>query len=188
MITLRHRSARAFSLVEVLIVTAIFGLIIAGLTDLLVRYSIMITAQEAHVEVETSADAIVREAHAAVSSAGRIVSAHTFSGTSFTTGSTTLVLELPAVDSTGSLIGSFDYIAFYASGTEAFRTTDAALGSTRLPGAKRLSTSLANLTFTYPTIDPSQATSTIINVRTRAETRGTIEEQHLTEHAYLRNL
>lgn len=180
---------RGLSLLEVVIVTGVFALITVPLVNLLIGYYAVFNAQQATVAVNTSASMVVSEVRTAALQAGFIAASHAFSGVTRTSGASALVLQLPAVDSSGTtIVGSYDYVGFYASGTEAYRAIDAAVGSVRPSGTKRLSDTLYSLSFTYNNADPTLASSTAVDVVTNATTtRQGTTTQHLYEQIYLRN-
>lgn len=181
---------RGFSLMETVIVVGIVALVAVPLTDLLRGYYALFTMQETVVEVDTSASAAIDEVRAAALQANRVVSSHAFSGATYASGTTTLVLRLPSVDASGTILpGAYDYVGFYATGTTAYRATDAAAGSMRQSGTKRLSGVLRSLAFTYNNADVTRATSTAVDVVTHAtSSKGQPLERHLSEQIRLRNI
>lgn len=184
-----YRLSAGFTIPELLVVVVVTGLIGAALIELFISYGSIVSLQGAAVEVDSSAGAIVNQVHDAAQQARAIVSSHTFSGTALSTGTSTVVFEVPAIDSAGDIVsGSYDYYGFHASGTDAYMFVDAGTGSSRADITKRLSQVLESMTFTYPQADVTQATSTLIDIRTSATVRQTTEARQLVERVYLRNI
>lgn len=183
------RASAGFTIVETLIVIVIVALIGAAMLELFISYDTVLSNQSAAVEADTSAAAIVNAVRDAALQASAIVSSHTFSGTLVTTGSAAIVVRLPAVDSAGNIVvNTYDYYGFYASGTDAYLAVDADETSERTDVSKRLSAVLSSMTFTYPSGDATQATSTTVDVVTSAGTGQSTQTRHLIEQVYLRNI
>ena len=180
---------RAFTLIEVLITAALFAVLSAGIAQLYVVFGRMVSFQSLSIGASLSASSIIDAARTAGLEADRIAASHVFSGVNYTTGTTTVVFELPAVDASGSPIPStYDYVGIYASSTAAYSIVDAAPGSARLSGQKQLTDSLVALTFTYNQADLSLATSTTIDATTTASVAEQTTYTHLRANIYLRNL
>lgn len=178
-----------FTLVEVLIVAAMIGIIIAAIIELLLKYDVLFATQQATIAVDTSANEIVSRVHLAALQADAIVASHTFGSVALSTGTSTLVLELPSIDSSGAIIGgSRDYVGFYASGTATYALVDAAVGSNRQSGTQQLSDTLLSLSFSYSTTALASATSTTVDVVTQTTSYQTTLTRHLQEQNFLRNL
>jgi hypothetical protein len=121
--------------------------------------------------------------------ANRVVTSHTFFGVGYTSGASTVIFEIPSIDSSGSIItGAYDYVGIHASGTDAYRFVDAASGSSRVTEQKRLTNALNSMTFTYDNPDLSLVTNVIAEATTSSAVRGETLQMHLNEHVYLRNL
>jgi Tfp pilus assembly protein PilV len=185
---LRATKTAGFTLVEVVIAILLFVLLIGGIVKLYTTYSTLYRVQKSQMDVTHSASTLENEVHAAVLQADAIIASHTFSGTSYTSGSTTVILELPSITSAGDTIAStYDYIVFYASTTNAYEVISLGTGSVRPGGTRHLSSSISNLTFTYNNASPALATSTDASVTTR----GTVKNQTITttvhQKTYLRN-
>lgn len=181
-------SARGFTLMETIIVIGILGLMLTAIVSMIFAYMRSFDTQQASVEVGYTAAALVNAVEESVLQANSVLVSQTISGTLYTTSSTTLVLRLPSIDGSGGVIsGSYDYVAFYASGTDAYRIVSAAGGSVRTAGTKRLTTKLQMLGFTYDTGNISDASAVTVNVRTQAVTRARTVQYQLIQQVYLRN-
>lgn len=180
---------RGFTLIETVVLIGVTTLIMVAISTLYVSYGRMYLAQIGLIEVTLGANAIVNAAHDAALQANQIVASHAFSGTTYTSGTTTAIFRLPAVDSAGVVLtGLYDHVAISASGTSAYQFTDAVSGSARTTGTKQLTDVLGALAFTYNTTNLTQATSTYIDATTTTTAHSQTAEIHLRERLYLRNL
>ena len=184
---MRHSSA--FTLVEVLITIALFAALIFGGAQLYMVYGRTITLQKSTINASLGGSNIIDAVRAAAFPAVHVVAAHTFSGENYTSGVTTAVFELPSFDSSGAIIpGTYDYVGISASGTDAVRLIDAAPGSSRVSGEKKLTSVLEALSFSYD--DPSfpLVTNVTVDATTTSTVRGQTTKMHMREHIYLRNI
>lgn len=180
---------RAFTLIEVAITVALFIVLALGVEQLYVVYTRVVNVQTASIGAALGASSIMDAVKNAGLQADHVVASHAFSGTTYSSGTSTVVFELPSVDASGSVIGSsFDYIGIYATGTSAYRVTDAAAGSARASGQKLLTSFLSSLSFTYDNSSFPSVASVIADATTSAVSHGQTTQVHLSEHVYLRNL
>ncbi len=179
---------RAFTLIEVLISVGIFALMSLAIIQLVISNTVLSQSQSATIEVVGSASTIMNDIHTSALQAITVVGSHAFSGTTYSTSANTLVLKLPSITSTGATVGGqYDYIAYYATGTSAYRLIDAGVGSARPAGSKRLSDAITTFVFTYGNADPTLSTSTVIDVQTQKTVRAKDISTHVREQIYLRN-
>lgn len=178
-----------FTLIEVLITVALSVILMLAIEKLYVVYGRVIISQKSSIEVALGGNKIMDAARAAGSQAKQVVAAHSFSGTSYDSSTTTAIFELPAVDASGAIIaGAYDYIGIHASGTVAYRLVDAAPGSARVPAEKRLTSVLDALSFAYDSQSFPSVTSVVVEATTSAVVRDETIQTHLRERVYLRNL
>lgn len=181
--------SRGFTLIEIVITIALSVILMLAIAQLYVVYGRVITFQKSSIDVALGGSSIMDAARAAGLQARHIVAVHTFSGIEYTSGTTTAIFELPAVDASGAIIaGAFDYISISASDTNAYHLTDAAPGSARLSGEKRLTGVLDALSFAYDNSDFPSVTSVTVDATTSATRHGETAQTHLRGHIYLRNL
>ena len=181
--------SRAFTLIETLITIALFAVLMLAVTQLYAVYGRIISSQGSTLTVALGASGIIDAVHVAGLQADHVVATHAFPGISLDSGTTTVVFELPAIDASGAVLpNAYDYIGIYASGTDAYRVTDAASGSARASGTKRLTDVLEALLFTYDNISFPSVASLTVSATTSAATHGTTAQTHLQQHIYLRNL
>lgn len=178
---------KGFTLVELVVVVGIASATLAALAGLFVTFYEIYGYQRAYMAAGSSGTAI-RSIEAAVLPAENILASRVFSGTTYTSGITELVLELPSIDSSGVVIsGAHDYIAIYTSGTELYMKTEIGAGSSRTSGTKKLSSSLYSLAFSYNAGSPAAASQVTMDIITRSSSKGETIENHLTQVMRLRN-
>ena len=180
---------RGFTLTEVLITLCMVTMIGIVLVDLLRGYYLMTSLQEGSLDVNLSANNIAQELHMALLQAGGISGSHTFPTATLTTGTSTLVVQMPAIDSSGNIISyAYDFVGFYATGTAAYELTDAASSSARHSGIRKLSGVLQSMSFTYNNWPVTAATSASIIIKTIGGGRdANALTQSITEEIGLRN-
>ena len=121
--------------------------------------------------------------------AEHVAATHVFSGINYSSGTTTALFEIPSIDASGAIIaGSYDYVGIYASSTDAYRITDAAAGSARISGEKKLTSVLEALSFSYDAPSFPSVTSITADATTSARVRDEMAQSHVREHVYLRNI
>lgn len=178
---------RGFTLLEALVAMALFLVIIVALSNVILSFYTLFSTEQATVDVSYSAHAVMRAVTDAAAQADRIVSSHAFFGTTYTTGPSVVVFELPSVDSSGNTLGSYDYVAVVASSTDAYEYTDAASGSARASRTRHLSDVLSSLVFTYGAADPTQASEVSAIVQTAMSVHQKTISETVSQAAYLRN-
>ncbi len=180
---------RGFTLVEVLVTVALSTILMLAISQLYVIYGRIIIFQQSSIAAALDGSNIMDAVRTAGLQATRIIATHTFSGTSYNSGTTTAIFELPAIDASGAIIpNGYDYIGIYASSTDAYRIVDAASGSARVSGEKRLTNVLGALSFTYDNSNFPSVTSVTVNATTSVILRGEVTQTHFHEDIYLRNL
>lgn len=180
---------RAFTLVEVIITVALSVVLVLAIAQLYIVYGRAIEFQQSSIAITLGGSSIMDSVRSAGLQAGHVVASHTFSGVVYTSGTTTAIFELPAIDASGAIIAStYDYIGIATSSTNAYRLVDAAAGSARISGQKKLTSNLNAISFTYDNSDFSLVKSITVDATTTAVVREQAAQTHLREHVYLRNL
>ncbi len=179
---------RGFTLIETFIVIALSTIAMVALTNLFLIFNSVYGYQQAFMAAAGSAGGAMNAFEAAVLPADQVLASHTFGGTTYSSSANTLVLSLPAVDSSGNIIaGTEDYVAFYSSSTNLYRLTAAGAGSSRISGQKQLSTTLSSITFTYDNADFTKVTNVTADITTQSQFKQQTVQGHLNEQLYLRN-
>lgn len=179
---------RAFTLVETIVVIALGVTMMIALGLLIFTFNKISLYEKASSASSGSASAVMREIESLTFPARAILQTHTFSGSTRTSSSTALVLEVPSYDSSGNVIANtYDYAAFYSVGTNAYRLLEANASSKRASGTKQLSSTISALSFTYGSSDFTQVSTTTVDVQTQVQVKQDILTDHRREQIRLRN-
>jgi len=179
---------RGFSVIEMIIVIAISVILLLAVVEIYVTYSNSYLYQNASINTSSSAAAFLNEFNDMSLQADAIVASRTVSGTAYTTGSTTVIFEMPAINSSGDVISNtYDYAILYSSSTSAYRRLDTNASSARTAGTKKFSDLVSNLTFTYDNASPTSASSVTADISTKAQVKQENFTSHLKQQVYLRN-
>ncbi|MSU74308.1 hypothetical protein EXS57_00845 [Candidatus Kaiserbacteria bacterium] len=180
--------SRAFTLIETVIVIGFSTSMMLALGLVTYHFNKILTYEQTASWSSGSASTLMREIGSLVLPARAVLQTHTFSGTVYTSTSTVLVLEIPSIDNSGSVIANtFDYAVVYASSTEAYRVLAAHASSKRVSGTKKLSSTISSLIFTYNNTDFTQVSTTTVDVQTRAYAKQDMLTDHRSEQMRLRN-
>lgn len=180
---------KGFTLIETVVVIAISVIALAALVNLFLIFNTTYGNQQAFMAAAGSAGGAMNAFEAAIMPADHVLASHSFSGTTYSSGATVLVLSLPVVDGSGNIItGVEDYIAFYSSSAKLYRLTQAGTGSVRVSGLKELSSTLNSISYTYDNADFTKVTNVTADVVTQAQFKQKTVQGHLNEQMYLRNL
>ncbi|MGE5540799.1 MAG: type II secretion system protein J [Bacillota bacterium] len=187
----RHprRLESAFTLLEVVIVIALFTIMSFAVIRFFISYNTSYLFERAITSSSSSAGTLMSEIRSAVLPADQVLTSHSFGGTTYSSATSTLVLELPSIDSAGVVIsGTYDYIAFYTDGARVYEIIDANAASNRTSRTRLLSDSLNALTFSYDNASFPSVTTITADITTQAGYAGRTTQSHLREQVYLRNL
>ncbi len=180
---------RGFTLLESVIVIGISALALIALSNLFFIFNSIYGYQQVFMATSGSASKTLNALEAAVFPAEHVLASRSFSGTTYTSSTTVLVLELPSIDSSGNIIsGVKDYVAFYTDSAKFYRLVEAGSGSTRVSGLTLLSTTLNALSFTYDNADFAQVANVTAELRMQAQFKQEVVQSHLREQLHLRNL
>ncbi|MDO8231816.1 MAG: hypothetical protein Q7T37_01260 [bacterium] len=182
------KTARAFTLIETVIVVTISAIMFTTISVLIYDLNKTSEYQQTVLQSSGSASALVKEIESLALPADAVLQTHTFSGITRTSTSTTLVLEIPSIDSSGNIVPSaHDYAAFYTAGTDAYRILEANASSQRVSGTKKLSSTVNSLTFSYNNTDFSQVDTVIVDAQMRAQVKQELIYDHRQQQIRLRN-
>ena len=179
---------RAFTLIEMMIVIAVGTAMLLILGVLIFNFNKTAIYQQTLSQSSGSASALMREIKSLTLPATFVLQTHTFSSATHTSSSTALVLEIPSINSSGTVIANtYDYAAFYVVGTKAYRLLEPDALSARASGTKLLSSTISALTFTYNNASFPAISAITADVQTQASTTQEILTDRRTEQIRLRN-
>lgn len=182
------KTTRAFTLVETVIVVTVSAIMFTAISVLIYNLNKTSEYQQTVLQSSGSAGMLVKEVEALTLPADAVLQTHTFSGTVRTSTSTTLVLEIPSIDSSGNIVpNAHDYAAFYTTGTDAYRVLEANISSQRVSGTKKLSSTVNSLTFSYNNTDFTQVDTITVDAQMRAQVKQELVYDHRQQQVRLRN-
>lgn len=177
-----------FTLVETIITVSMTAVIMLALANLYINFNSLYSYQQTFVATANAASSAVGAFNAAVLPANRVLASYDFSGTTLSTATTTLVLELPSMDASGNIIaGAYDYIGFYLNDTDLYERTLANASSARTTGIKRIAPLVDSLSFEFGVTDVTQAISVSAAITTSLTRREGVVQTSLQRQFYLRN-
>lgn len=178
----------AFTLVETIVVVAVSVALCTALGILIFNLSKISDYQQAVLESSGSASALMKDIGYFALPAHAVVQSHTFSTATRTSTSTALVLEIPSIDASGNTIaGAYDYAAFYVIGTEAYRELETHALSARIPGTKKLSSTVHTLSFSYDAANVTQTTTITVDLQMQTQIKQETIYDHRQQSLRLRN-
>jgi len=184
----RVSAKKAFTLMELVIVVTFTALFMIVLSRFFGNYWKSFNFMKATVEVTWSGGRVMTETSRAIRQADMVVASKVISGTTYTSGAGSLVLELPSIDSSGNILsGKNDYIVFYKSGSNIYMLTSGAAGSARASGQEKLSKTAQSLVFSYDNTDLSQAKKVDVDVQNLQQLGNQTNNSHLHQQINLYN-
>ena len=156
---LRSKRARGFTILETVLVIALFVIIMSALATLYLSFSTSTVVTETLADSAGRSAAALSVLHADISAAESTLASSDFSGTTYFSGANSLVLALPSIDASGNVIsGKTDYLAYYVSGGSLYRRLAPDAASSRTGSVKVLLESIGSISFTYDNLDYNAVT------------------------------
>lgn len=185
------KNRQGFTLTDLLITMGILALISVMLGSIFISINRSMRENRLRQELILEASRIAKRISDTIIPASSIESSKSLLGQPYLTGSTTVVLELLAIDETGAIIpNTFDYMAITLDSSDTsklLRITDADAGSSREDRTEVLGSHIDFLTFTYKDTDPTTSNEVSASF-TISDITGTKTITHtLQTHASLRN-
>ena len=178
----------AFTLIETVIVVAVSLSMMLALSLLLYTFNKSSTHGKLSAQSYDSASAVLREVEAFVLPASAVLETHSFASATHTSTTTSLVLQVPSIDSSGNVItNTYDYVAFYTAGTNVYRLLEKNALSARVAGTQLLSQTLGALSFSYDSATFSEIRVVTIDIETGATVKEEVFTTRLREQIRLRN-
>ncbi len=179
---------RGTTLVETIILVAISVVTLLALVHLFFIFNSIYGYQQAFMLTAGSSGASMNAFEASVLPAEKVLASYNFSGTTYSSATTTLVLQLPAVNSSGDIVsGVKDYVVFFASSTKLYRLVLSDAQSKRVSGLTQLSSTLSSLSFTYDSATFANVTNVTADIQTQMQFKQQTLMSHLRGQWYLRN-
>ena len=177
---------KGFTLIEVLVVSAILFLVVGFLGYLSVKHFWIYNSQVSQLDIGNDARFSLDDIDNFVRSARRVSVSYDI----YSTGPQTLVLQLPSIDSSNKIIeNTYDYVVYYLSGQALVREIFPDAISDRESGIKTLTSYIDedNFSFTYDNADYSlvKKITTLISIK-----KGQSGQQRsitLSSKSFLRN-
>jgi prepilin-type N-terminal cleavage/methylation domain-containing protein len=177
-----------FTIVEIIVVVSLISLLILAFLNLYDRHGRLFSFENGVVRTTSGTRAAMSELQQYVLQAQTVVASRTIGGINYSSGAGTLILELPAIDSSNNPISNtWDYVVFYITGSSLYRTIEVAGSSVRLGGTKLLSDTAISLAFTYNNADFSQVSQINVDLTSQIQVNGQAISSREQQQIYLRN-
>lgn len=185
---MKTTTTRAFTLIETIVV---IGLFVAGFATVVFMYDsftkVFQLGSATSATTMSARDALL-EVEKMVLPASSVLATYAFSSGTYTSATTSLVLEMPAIDTNGSaLIGKYDRAAFYVQNGKGYRVLSADASSSRRSGVRQVSDATTTFSFTYDTADKTQATAVTSMVTVTQTIKQSSIDTVASSTVYLRN-
>jgi Tfp pilus assembly protein PilV len=178
-----------FTIIEIVIVIFLTSILLLGLFSLYEWHATMYNYEEITVRVAESGRNAMQAMYANTAQAYRVLATSTVNSTLYSSGPSTLVLQIPAIDSSSNIVvGKWDYAAFHSSGTNLYMdiSADAASSRKKVVG-KLLSDSLYSLNFTYDDSNFTLVKKVVVDLQNRLTQRNRTVNNRLQQSFYLKN-
>lgn len=167
---IHHRGARGITFVDTIVAIFVLILLALAIGEMTIA-TIRLTSRQSELsETQRAAGIGIEPIREAAEGANTILATQTINGTLYTTSSSTVVFDIPAIDASGNLVsGSHDYVAFTRSAvddTVLVRATQAAAGSVRISRTDTITPFVSALRFRYTTSTPADATTVEVFLET----------------------
>lgn len=135
-----------FTLIEVILVVFLVGALSLVVSSLFLGQDKIYHTQMMEFGVTSDARTALDDIDAYVRSADVVLATYG----SYTTGSQTLILQVPSVNASSQIIpATFDFVVFKLNGSTLNQITTANAASTRVSGTRKLATRVTGLVFSY---------------------------------------
>ncbi len=188
MIAAKPFNQNGFTLTEVIIVVAISSIIILVLLGLFDRHDDLYQYEQAQLRTTQGSRLAMTEINTFVSQGYRFVSSRTINGNTYTTGTTALVVQIPAISSSGTVLANtWDYAIFTLSNQKMTEIIDADALSYRTDITRQVADTVSNLTFTYDNNDLNLARKVNIDMTTSEQAGQQTVSNSVDQDIYLLN-
>lgn len=182
-------AARGVTLVEMLVVLSLFILISSFLVSLSIQYQSLYNLGEANYIAVGNARSVLNSIGVYTVQAHRVVESRTIAGATYVTGTSTVVLQIPAVDLSGDIVSdAWDYVVFRKTSTSSvYRHIEADPNSARVSGERLLGSTVGSLVFTYNNVSTTLATKVSVDIESNRIIGHVEAANHETADYILRN-
>jgi len=190
------KNESGFTLIELVTGVAIIALLSVVLSAIVVSAQRSAAVEKTRVDLVTENRRLIDETTRNIKNASSVLASSTVLGSPYITGSQTLILQLPAIDASQTLLaGVSDTLVFRQTGSNYEFIQDAGSGSVRPDtGSRIFSQRVTTLTFTYYDSGGTQlsgnyqnAQSVSVSVALSQTVRGQAISSTLADTATLRN-
>jgi len=186
--SLKSSSRSGFTFIEMVVVVGVSAFVALALALLYLNFNTLLNSENGQIAAANDAGRILTEVEALTLPADQVLASHSFAGTTYSSGASTLVLELPSIDSTGAVVaGKYDYAVIYQTSSTTTRILAPDAASARQGGTKRLAATVNSLAFAYDNTDFTLVSKVDVDVQTSSVSKGKTVTAHLHEALYLRN-
>lgn len=178
---------RGFTLAELVVSTFILAIIGVVVADVYIAAGRFAAAEQDRIVVDLSANRILRNMNETLRQASDILPSATINGTTYTTGTTTLVASLPSIV-IGSLSPTYtDTVVYEVQGADLVQILQPDSHSSRTAQTATITGSVGDCYFRYDAATPSSANSVDVLLRTRKTIISQSYVQTALLHVTLRN-
>ena len=181
---------QGFTLAETLVVIFVIGFIVVALLTLYSLHSNVYSYQQALIQASSTARDSMADIGNLTTQSSYVMNNQVFDGVTYNTGTTTLILQLPALDNSGNALGNtWDYAVFYLNGSSLYEKVAPDPVSTRPARYRQLSDSVSNLAFIFNISNNNyvNASSVTVDLLNRKVIKGQNIDVHLNQQWFLRN-
>jgi prepilin-type N-terminal cleavage/methylation domain-containing protein len=182
------KNESGFTLVEMVIVIALLSLLLLAFLNLFDNHGKLFNFESGRIRTTSGTRFAMSELQKYTLQAESVLVSATVNGTSYSSSSSVMVLRLPSVDASNNAIDStWDYVAFYLTGTNLYRTVEANGSSVRASGTKLLSDTVSSLSFTYNSADFTQVNQIDVDLTSQLQIKNSAVSSREQQKLYLRN-
>ncbi|GAC1413688.1 MAG: hypothetical protein NVSMB66_6100 [Candidatus Doudnabacteria bacterium] len=179
---------KGFTLIEIIIVMALLITVIGGVLELFISHNKIFSYQNALIKASGSARTTMNEISQDALQSYRIVGSQTVNGTSYTSGASTVIFQIPSFNASGTVISNtYDYAVFSLNGNTLNEDFQAGTGSVRPTVTKTLSTSVTAFNISYDNASWPLVKKVTVGLTTSEVSRTETITQRLVEQYKLRN-
>lgn len=186
-----QKKRAGFTLLEVLVVTAVLVIVAVILAEIYIGQSLFFQREQARVEVALVNTRALNDIVHQTREAFRVVTSTIFDSVTYTTGPEKLILELPSLDAQGQIIASaFDYAVYYREPLDLaklMKKVRVSPASRRPLAVKNLNDHVNNLNFVYDNADLNQVRIVEVYLSSAQTVGGMNFQASSTVRALLRN-